>query len=240
MQNEIGEKTADRRRLLIRFTRKLYERRGTPSGILFALHLLLDPRLELTLKRLKNIAVNRDANRSLREQLKAVGLPIPTSSWSDQQFEDLLYDHLLAPRRVAKVRLVERYRTRGGRGLVAGDPTRTGGDDSTTTAPDAFAHNFSVLVPEGLSAEEAAMVERITNLEKPAHSAFDVRRFWDFFRVGETRLGIDTVLGEDSRFQKMVVGRSYLAEGYLYPPHPMDVAERVIADRDRVGHTPPL
>ena len=84
------------------------------------------------------------------------------------------------------------------------------------------------------------MVERITNLEKPAHSAFDVRRFWDFFRVGETRLGIDTVLGEDSRFQNMVVGRSYLAEGYLYPPHPMDVAERVIADRDRVGQTPPL
>src|SRR6185369_2347571 len=34
-----GEKIADRRRLLIRFTRKLYERRGTPSGILFALHL---------------------------------------------------------------------------------------------------------------------------------------------------------------------------------------------------------
>jgi phage tail-like protein len=234
-----GEKIADRRRLLIRFTRKLYERRGTTSGILFALHLLLDPRLELTLKRLKTIAVNRDTNRSLREQLRAVGLPIPVSSWTDQQFEDLLYDYLLAPRRVAKVRLVERYRTRGGRGLVAGDPTRTGSDESTT-APDAFAHNFSVLVPEGLSAEEAAMVERITNLEKPAHSAFDVRRFWDFFRVGETRLGIDTVLGEDSRFQKMVVGRSYLAEGYLYPPHPMDVAARVIADRDRVGHTPPL
>jgi len=97
-----------------------------------------------------------------------------------------------------------------------------------------------VLVPEGLSAEEAAMVERITQLEKPAHAAFDVRRFWDFFRVGETRLGIDTLLGEESRFQKMVVGRSYLAEGYLHPSHPMDVAERVVADRDRVGQFSPL
>jgi hypothetical protein len=84
------------------------------------------------------------------------------------------------------------------------------------------------------------MVERITKLEKPAHTAFDVRRFWDFFRIGETRLGIDTILGEDSRFQTMVMGRSYLAEGYLYPSHPMDVTERVIADRDRVGQLPPL
>jgi phage tail-like protein len=238
--HEHGEKIADRRRLLIRFARKLYERRGTPSGILFALQLLLDPCLEVTLQRLKSIAVKRDGNASLREQLKNLGLSSPTAAWSERQFEDLLYDYLLAPARVSHVRLVERYRTRGGRALVAGDPTRAQGTTATPSAPDAFAHSFSVLVPEGLSADEAAMVERITELEKPAHAAFDVRRFWDFFRVGETRLGIDTLLGEDSRFQKMVMGRSYLAEGYLYPSHPMDVAERVVADRDRVGQLPPL
>jgi hypothetical protein len=235
-----GKKTADRRRLLIRFGRKLYERRGSPSGILFALHLLLDPCLEVTLQRLKSIAVDRDTNGSLREQLLKLGFVLPTSAWSEQQFEDLLYAYLLAPQRVSKVRLVERYRTRGGRARVAGDPTEADNSTAATTAPDAFAHNFSVLVPEGLSAEEAAMVERITRLEKPAHTAFDVRRFWDFFRIGETRLGIDTVLGEESRFQKIVVGRSYLAEGYLYPSHPMDVAERVVAGRDRVGQLPPL
>lgn len=235
-----GKKAVDRRRLLIRFARKLYERRGTPSGVLFALHLLLDPCLEVTLQRLKSIAVERDANGSLREQLRKLGLASPTSAWSEQQFEDLLYEYLLAPQRVSKVRLVERYRTRGGRAKVAGDPTQADDSAQATSAPDAFAHNFSVLVPEGLSAEEAAMVERITKLEKPAHAAFDVRRFWDFFRVGETRLGIDTVLGEESRFQKMVMGRSYLAEGYLHPSHPMDVAERVVADRDRVGQLPPL
>jgi phage tail-like protein len=235
-----GKKIADRRRLLIRFARKLYERRGTPSGILFALHLLLDPCLEVTLQRLKSIAVERDANKSFRDQLSKLGLTSPTSAWSEQQFEDLLYEYVLAPQRVSKVRLVERYRTRGGRARVAGDPTATGNSALVTDAPDAFAHTFSVLVPEGLSAEEAAMVERITQLEKPSHAAFDVRRFWDFFRVGETRLGIDTVLAEESRFQKMVMGRSYLDEGYLHPSHPMDVANRVIADRDRVGLLPPL
>ena len=235
-----GQKGADRRRLFIRFARKLYERRGTPSGVLFALHLLLDPCLEETLRRFKGIALDRDINRSLREQLRKLNLPSPDSAWSEQQFEDLLYEYLLAPQRVTSVRLVERYRTRGGRATVAGDPTQGGGSASATSAPDAFAHEFSVLVPEGLSAEEAAMVERITQLEKPAHAAFDVRRFWDFFRVGETRLGIDTLLGEESRFQKIVVGRSYLAEGYLHPSHPMDVAERVVADRDRVGQFSPL
>lgn len=235
-----GKRAVDRRRLFIRFARKLYERRGTPSGVLFALHLLLDPCLEETLRRLKCIALNRDTNRSLREQLQKLSLPSPNAAWSEQQFEDLLYQYLLKPQRVSRVRLVERYRTRGGRAIVAGDPTQAENGTPTTSAPDAFAHEFSVLVPEGLSAEEAAMVGRLTALEKPAHAAFDVRRFWDFFRVGETRLGIDTLLGEESRFQKMIVGRSYLAEGYLHPSHPMDVAGRIVADRDRVGQLPPL
>jgi hypothetical protein len=94
-----------------------------------------------------------------------------------------------------------------------------------------------VLIPEGLSSAEEAMVTRIVKLEKPAHTHFDVRRYWDYFRVGEVRLGIDTVLGEESRFVPMILGRDYLAEGYLYPAPPMDVSERLIADRDAVGET---
>ena len=82
------------------------------------------------------------------------------------------------------------------------------------------------------------MVERIIRLEKPAHTLFDVRRYWDYFRVGEARLGIDTVFGEEARFATMVLGRDYIAEGYLAPAHPMDVAERLISDRDRLGQTP--
>jgi hypothetical protein len=97
-----------------------------------------------------------------------------------------------------------------------------------------------VLVPEALTPEEEAMVRRIAELEKPAHTEFDVRRYWDFFRVGETRLGIDTVLGEESRFVETIVGRAYLAEGYLHPSHPADVAERVVSDRDRLGDMPSL
>lgn len=231
----------DRRRLFIRFARKLYDRRGTPSGILFALQLLLDPCLEVTLYRLKRAAVRPGEFAGFIQELKQYGLPSPSAVMREEKFEDLLYDYLLAPRRPSKVRIVERYRTRGGRGLQEGDASiLLGAMGSGSQAPDALAHSFSVLVPETLTPEEEAMVRRIAEMEKPAHTQFDVRRYWDFFRVGETRLGIDTVLGEESRFIKMVVGRSYLAEGYLHPAHPMDVAERVVSDRDRVGDLPSL
>jgi hypothetical protein len=155
---------------------------------------------------------------------------------SEEELEDLLHDYVLTPSRPSKVRLVERFLTREGRAAVAGDPTqaRTAGEDTI----QASAHRFSVLIPEGLSPEEAAMVERVVHLEKPAHTLFEVRRYWDYFRVGEARLGIDTVLGEESRFLPMILGRDYLAEGYLYPDSPMDVPERLILDRDLLGKTP--
>jgi hypothetical protein len=84
------------------------------------------------------------------------------------------------------------------------------------------------------------MVQRIVNLEKPAHTAFDVRRYWDYFRVGEARLGTDTVLGEDSRFLPILLGQGYLAEGYLSPDYPGDVPDRIVVDRDRLGRLPSL
>jgi hypothetical protein len=79
------------------------------------------------------------------------------------------------------------------------------------------------------------MVERIILMEKPAHTAFDVRRFWDYFRVGEARLGIDTALGEDGRFLPIILGGDYLSEGYLESAHPMNVTERTVSDRDAMG-----
>lgn len=233
-EQDLRKAVSDRRRLFIRYARKLYERRGTPDGIRFALQLLLHPCLEATLQRFKAAAVK--PNLTLRDELKRLGLPYPTAVMSEEELEDLLHDYVLTPSRPSKVRLVERFLTREGRAAVAGDPTqaRTAGEDTI----QASAHRFSVLIPEGLSPEEAAMVERVVHLEKPAHTLFEVRRYWDYFRVGEARLGIDTVLGEESRFLPMILGRDYLAEGYLYPDSPMDVPERLILDRDLLGKTP--
>jgi len=227
---------ADRRRLFIRFATRLFSRRGTADGIRFALHLLLEPCLEALLRRFRLAALAPDA--LLIEELTRLGLPLPTSAMSERDIEDLLSQYLLSPRRPSKVRVVERFMTRGGRALVAGDPTEGGSaaDDTVATT----AHRFAVLVPETLPDAITTMVARIVNLEKPAHTDFEVRRYWDYFRVGEARLGIDTVLGEDSRFVPMILGRQALAQGYLAYPPPMDATDRVVLDRDRLGAMPPL
>jgi phage tail-like protein len=222
----------DRRRLFIRFALRLYNRRGTPDGIRFALHLLLDPCLETTLQRFKSAAVQPDS--ALRDELARYGLPYPMAVMSTEQFEDLLHDYLLAPERPSKIRLVERFTARDGRAAAAGDPTAGGATETIQAA----AHRFSVLIPENLSADESAMVDRVVALEKPAHTMYDVRRYWDYFRVGEARVALDTVLGEDSRFVPMILGRDYLAEGFLYPAPPMNARDRLIVDRDPLGTRP--
>jgi hypothetical protein len=224
----------DRRRLFIRFARHLFETRGTPSGIRLALHLLLDPCLEVTLDAFKTAAIRRSP--AIREELERLELPYPTPATTDAELEDLLRDYLLAPGRPSKVRLVEQFQTRDGRALAAGDVTPAGQTQPDTVA--ATAHRFTVLVPENLLPEEAAMVERVVQLEKPAHTSFDVRRYYDFFRVGEARLGTDSTLGAESRFVAMVLDRDYLAYGYLAPAPPMDATDRLISDRDRPGERP--
>lgn len=231
-----GAAPPDRRRLFIRFAMRLYARRGTPDGVRLALELLLDPCLESTLQRFKNASIIPD--QALADELRRLNLPLPTAAMTEEQFEDLLLRYLLAPARPSKVRLVERFLTRGGRALVAGDPTQPDNMPLSGDTIAGAAHRFSVLVPENLPTEEAAMVDRIVSLEKPAHTLHDVRRFWDYFRVGEARLAIDTVLGEDSRFTPIILGRDYLDEGYLSAAFPMDVPDRLISDRDRLGTGP--
>lgn len=233
-----GRRPDDRRRLLIRFARLLFERRGTPSGVRFALECLLHPCLEHTLRELEDASVRPDA--PIHRTLDALGVRRPTAAMAEPEIEDLLWDLLLAPGRPSRIRIVERFLTRGGRSRQAGDPTAAGVAASLSEEIAAHAHRFSVLVPEGLDPDEAAMVERIVNLEKPAHAAFDVRRYWEAFRVDEARLGLDTVLGEAPRFLGTVLGKNRLADGYLHPPYPMDVTDRLVADRDRLGALPAL
>ena len=88
------------------------------------------------------------------------------------------------------------------------------------------AHRFSVLLPVASVAADAGELEtrlglarRIVELEKPAHTVFDVRFFWAFFRVGEARLQLDTLLGAGSRAPELiptaVLGRTYIGSGFV-------------------------
>src|SRR5205807_200869 len=150
-----------------------------------ALHLLLEPCLESLLARLRQARAGPDP--ALGAALDRLGLPYPDPRMSESAVEDLLSQYLLSPRRPSKVRLIELFMTRGGRAEALGDPT-----GESIDVADA-AHRFVVLVPEALPAAESAMVSRIVNLEKPAHTVFEVRRYWEGFRVGEARLGVDTL-----------------------------------------------
>ena len=83
------------------------------------------------------------------------------------------------------------------------------------------------------------LATRIVRLEKPAHTVFDVKFYWQLFRLGEARLGEDTLLDLGSRapdlMSPLAVGRGRLTEGYLAPGHPQDVADRQVLGRDRLG-----
>jgi hypothetical protein len=99
------------------------------------------------------------------------------------------------------------------------------------------AHHFVVLLPMkvGLTKDSQVYQDRLTlakkvvEMEKPAHTTYDIRLFWALFRIGEARLGLDTQLDYGSRNPNFpapfVLGQDSLAEGYLAsgsPPLPSD------------------
>jgi phage tail-like protein len=87
------------------------------------------------------------------------------------------------------------------------------------------AHRFSVLLPWPLHVLDSSgheldhvrlsdLARRVAELQKPAHTIFDVKFFWAAFRVGEARLGDDTLLASGSRVPELVepavLGRDYV------------------------------
>jgi hypothetical protein len=93
------------------------------------------------------------------------------------------------------------------------------------------AHRFSVLLPvtsvTGEPAEadrQLVLARRIVDIEKPAHTVFDVRFYWALNRVGEARLGTDTLLDVGSRAPQLipdaVLGRAYIGASFVGGPPP--------------------
>lgn len=103
------------------------------------------------------------------------------------------------------------------------------------------ANRFRVLVPTQLGElpqsrqRRKAQVEEIVKREKPAHTDFDVGLYWALFQIGSARLGLDTSVGEGSRFAALVLGENYLGQGFLAHSHPWCVHERTVVGRDRLN-----
>ncbi len=106
------------------------------------------------------------------------------------------------------------------------------------------AHQFTVMLPAPtqLTPEERQrrldLAMRVIDLERPAHTRFDVKFYWAMFRVGQARLGQDTLIHLGSRAPELlppfVLGQNYISEGYLAPGHPQNVSERSVIGRDRL------
>jgi phage tail-like protein len=83
------------------------------------------------------------------------------------------------------------------------------------------AHRFTVMVPvtPNQSREEQqrrrGIADRVTTLEKPAHTVHDVKLYWGLFRVGEARTGFDSVLGPGSRSVALVLGHEALGATHV-------------------------
>ena len=106
------------------------------------------------------------------------------------------------------------------------------------------AHRFTVLLPVPLalafSPEEhqrrLALSRRIIDLEKPAHTVFDVKFYWAMFRLGEARLQLDTVIDQGSRapqlLPQLVLGQGFVGESYLAAPANESANDRYVLGRD--------
>jgi phage tail-like protein len=95
------------------------------------------------------------------------------------------------------------------------------------------AHRFTVLLPWPMHVVDRSGTEldhvrlqdlatRIVDVQKPAHTLFDVKFFWAAFRIGEARLGDDTLLASGSRVPELVepavLGRDYVGTATLAGP----------------------
>ncbi len=101
------------------------------------------------------------------------------------------------------------------------------------------AHRFSVLLPVSVVTEDPVMMERqiqlarrIIELEKPAHTVFDVRFYWALNRIGEARLGLDTLLDQGSRAHQLipdaVLGQAYLGASFVGGAKPLTDSDRYL------------
>jgi hypothetical protein len=84
------------------------------------------------------------------------------------------------------------------------------------------------MLPATLDPDTERSIARLIDLEKPAHTAFTLKPYWALFRVGEVRLGLDTLLGEGGRIEPFRLGRSALAEAALGEIFPYTLTDRTV------------
>ncbi|HEX4525397.1 MAG TPA: phage tail protein [Gaiellaceae bacterium] len=115
------------------------------------------------------------------------------------------------------------------------------------------AHRFTVLLPWPMRIADSSghqldhvqlrdLAKRIADVQKPAHTTYDVKFFWAAFRVGEARLGDDTLLASGSRVPELVepavLGRDYVGTTTLAGPLADDEIRRIAPSQPDTQEAP--
>jgi phage tail-like protein len=172
-------------------------------------------RRRLFLRHASEFFVARGTPRGLQMVLRLAFDPEPSA----QIFRDCTG----AAERAGDFRIVEGFRAAG----------------SDPAARQSAAHRFTVLLPaparsttddpELLARRE--FVRRIVDLEKPAHTVFEVRFDQMLFRVGRARLGPDTVLGPGSQapdfLAPLILDQGFFGTDFLATDRPADSPGRL-------------
>ena len=119
--------------------------------------------------------------------------------------------------------------------------------ESVIPAMHRLAHRFIALLPMPATSsfglrqlqQQVELARRIIELEKPAHTVFEIKFYWAIFRIGEARLGSDTLVDRGSRapqlMPKLIMGDNYIGESWLAPTAAEEVADRQVLGRDQLG-----
>ncbi len=215
---------------------ELFDPRAAPAETLEWLAcwfgLVLDPQWDERRRRL----LIRYIDQLYRRRGTPFGIEIALRLYLDPVVNDSLFDPNCQG--TGSVRIVEQFSTGDSSGSSPGDQASSQGSgsiDGVYQRALESAYRFSVLVPQDLDDERLDMVQRIVELEKPAHTDFTLGHYWDNFNVGAAQLGKDTSLGESSLATQQPLGESSLGNTYLDIPYPVNLPDRIVLGRDDLG-----
>jgi phage tail-like protein len=102
------------------------------------------------------------------------------------------------------------------------------------------AHRAKVLVPirfedsDEQREQRLGRVRRVVDVERPAHTLVDVEPYWAACRVGSARVGLETIVGEGSRYLDLVIGTGRLAYAVIPGGSTWRIGRRTVVGRDRI------
>lgn len=192
--------------------------------------LLLDPVWSTEQRRL----FIRHAMTFYRLRGTILGMHVALSLYLDESFRDeIFFESALLANQRSRVRIIEpAYYVGVESQTLIHDP-----DDNVAVRRReqcAVAHTFRVLVPYDMSHEQVAMIHRIVELVKPAHTDFSLVPYNEGFLVEMVYLGVDSILTGDYPQQAMILDEGRLDYALLQEAEDQQDVGRFVIGTNRL------